>query len=448
MQSVTPPLPSTFCARLVRDMGEAEAAALCRALNTPEAATVSVRLNPLKAVAVPDGAAPVPWCASGYLLKERPDFTGDPLLHAGCYYVQEAASMGVALAYEAMVEKPRLLLDLCAAPGGKSTLWRSLMPDGALLVANEPVRQRAMVLRENLQKWGHPDMMVCMSAPADFARLPGLFDAIATDVPCSGEGMFRKDHNARSEWSEENAAMCAARQRKILSDVWPALREGGYLVYSTCTFNPAENEENVAWVCRELGAEIVPLQPPNGVGITEHEGALKFLPHRTIGEGFFLALLRKTAPQATLRLRKVEKCVALPRGWLQEERHFAGLLQKDGTLCALRATLLPAATAIRAATHSIATGVETAIPKGREWRPAHALALCTSLNPDAFPRAELSRTDALQYLSRQAVTLSPSVPRGHVIACYDGRPLGYLNNLGTRANNLYPAEWRIRRALC
>lgn len=447
MENHFPALPSAFRLRIASQLGNEESNALCAALDDTAATTVSLRINPLKPVAPHDAWTRVPWCDRGFVLPERPDFTADPLLHAGCYYVQEAASMAISLAYEAMEEKPSLLLDLCAAPGGKSTLWRSLMPQGCFLVANEPVHQRAMILRENLQKWGQPDMLVTESLSEAFGRLGGLFDVIAADVPCSGEGMFRKDPNARSEWSEANAEMCAGRQREIVRDAWPALREGGYMVYSTCTFNPAENEENVRWICRELGAEIVPLHPNPEWGICEEDGFLRFFPHRTRGEGFFLALLQKHASQAVFRLRKIEKTVSLPRGWLADERAFAGIVHKDGSVSALRQTLLPAATAIRAAVRTIATGVEMAHPKGKKLQPAHALALSTSLATDAFPRVELSLNDALQYLSRQSLCLSSETPRGYVLATYQDRPLGFLNNLGTRANNLYPNEWRIRRSI-
>ncbi len=445
--SQSPPLPQPFVHRLHTQWAAEEVSALCRAINRLDEATVSLRVNPLKPVAPKAGWRPVAWCDGGYCLTARPDFTADPLFHAGCYYVQEAASMAVAVAYEAMETKPALLLDLCAAPGGKSTLWRSLMPSGALLVANEPVHNRAMILRENVQKWGHPDVLVTASLPENFGALYGLFDAVAADVPCSGEGMFRKDPDARSLWSEENAARCVQRQREIVRQAWQCLREGGYLVYSTCTFNPAENEENVRWICRELGAEVIRLDTNRFPSILNQDGMLHFLPHRTVGEGFFLALIRKTASQNTLRLRRTEKTTAVPHGWIKEEKDFVGIRQTDGTICGLRTALLPHSTAIRAAVRTIATGVEVAQPKGHKLQPAHALALSTLLNKDNFPKAELTREESLRYLSRQSLTLSPSLPRGFVVATYENHPIGFLNNLGTRANNLYPTEWRIRKTI-
>ncbi|MBP3227209.1 MAG: rRNA cytosine-C5-methyltransferase [Bacteroidaceae bacterium] len=462
-------LPPAFTSRLASTLGPAEAGALCAALDdTP--AVVSLRLNPAKPAVQPaDGWTPVPWCEGGYILPARPDFTADPLLHAGCYYVQEAASMAIALAYDAMDTKPARLLDLCAAPGGKSTLWRTLLADDALLVANEPVGQRAMVLRENLQKWGHPATVVTEDFPARFAPLAGFFDAVAADVPCSGEGMFRKDRAARDEWSEQAAAMCARRQREIVSDVWPALRGGGYLVYSTCTFNPAENEDNVRWICETLGANVIPLHADAAWGVDDTDGLLRFRPHRSPGEGFFLALLRKTgdqpawtpkrAPRASKKSGRTANVLTSPAPlppWLAEPSRFVGLNDDPDGLCALPHHLLPEATALRAALHVIATGTAVATvkggknyikEKGGKLIPAHALALSTALAPDAFPCVELPLSDALQYLSRQTIALPPDTPRGHVLTTYQSQPLGFLNNLGSRANNLYPPAWRIRRQL-
>lgn len=296
-------LPADFITQITQLLGADEASALCTALTGSEA-PVSIRRNPLKPVeTLPEAeVGAVPWCDAGCYLAARPRFTYDPLLHAGCYYVQEAASMFVEQAYRRIVAdfQPHRLLDLCAAPGGKSTLWRSLLPAEHLLVANEPIRQRAQILAENLAKWGHPDTVVTSAYPAEFAGLGSFFDVVAADVPCSGEGMFRKDENARTEWSLQAVADCAERQWQIISDIWPTLRQGGYLVYSTCTYNRAENEDNVYRICRELGAETVELPVPaewkiSGDTTGRNLHVYHFFPHRTQGEGLFLSLLRKTA---------------------------------------------------------------------------------------------------------------------------------------------------------
>ncbi len=450
-------LPDAFIRRTADLLGQERGHALCEALNG--VAPVSVRLNPIKSH---DGlfanAEQVPWCTRGRYLESRPAFTADPLLHAGCYYVQEAASMFVEQAFKTIDETPARVLDLCAAPGGKSTLWRSLLPDGCLLVANEPVRQRAMVLAENLTKWGHPDVVVTQSYPADFAPLCGLFDIVAADVPCSGEGMFRKDEGARDEWSVEAVAQCAARQRQIVRDVWPALRQGGWLVYSTCTFNREENEDNIDYICRELGAECVPVafdatwaidgdQTGRGLPVCH------FLPDRAKGEGFFLALLRKTAetdlPRRVKDRRRSGKDTP-PAGvrqvtpWLKDSRPYKILQRPDGGLYAVREALAEVIGRIQACANVIQAGVDLAEPKGNKLVPAHAIALSTALSDEAFPRTNLDRTQALAYLRREALVLPADTPRGYVVACHEGHPLGFVNNLGARANNAYPAEWRIR----
>lgn len=452
-----PQLPDTFVDRMSRLLGESEADALCRSL--AETPPVSIRLNPMKGGSVPTGGAatPVPWCDAGRYLAVRPSFTLDPLFHAGTYYVQEAASMFVAQAYSRMDAPPRRVLDLCAAPGGKSTLWRSLMPEGSLLVANEPLHQRAMILAENMAKWGHPDVAVTNAYPADFAALRGFFDMVAADVPCSGEGMFRKDEGAVAEWSPEAVVRCADRQWQIVQDVWPALREGGYLVYSTCTFNPEEDEENVARICERLGAELVdiPTPPEWGVrGDTTGRGlsVCHFFPHHARGEGFFLALLRKTSPtptQSDKRRSKALKPLPVAGGktaasWLADDSRFKLYRPDAQHVAAIRAELADDAERLRAAVRTVWAGVVVAEDKGKKLVPTPELALSTALNRKAFPQASLSREEALAYLRREALTLSPDVPRGYVVACCEGHPLGFLNNLGNRANNLYPAEWRIR----
>lgn len=541
-------LPEAFTHRMRVLLGPAEADALCLALTETEP-PVSIRRNPAKAGAAPlafplaealgptaacpdvgaladasarsAGAAekPVPWCAWGRYLPERPAFALDPRWHAGAYYVQEAASMFVAAAYRAAFPDvpPRRVLDLCAAPGGKSTLWRSLLPDDALLVANEPVKARANILAENLTKWGHPATVVANAYPVDFAPLPQAFDLIAADVPCSGEGMFRKDEQARAEWSPEAVARCAERQREILRDVWPALREGGVLVYSTCTFNREENEDIVRFVISELGAEplAVPCDPAWGIVGDTAGGGLPvshFFPHRTAGEGLFMAVLRKTpmpsrAPGAVAafdasalpsaeeehatfsrksltfgaesptfseksatarrkdrakdRGRRAErtsrgdrKAKAAPTAaapaecaaWLRSPDAFVLRCLPDGRIVAVPRAHADFTERLAAVARLLVTGVTVAETRGPKVIPHTALALSTALAPDAFPRVPLSLVEARAFLRREALVLPPDVPRGHVLATFDGLPLGWLNNLGTRANNLYPAEWRLRTA--
>ena len=302
-------LPRDFVRLMHEHYDAATADALCLALDTTEP-EVSIRLNPRKLSAEevlahnPD-LEPVPWCPNAFYLQGRPAFTFDPLLHAGAYYVQEASSMYIASLLrplqrkggplrpftpplEGTEEAPLLALDLCAAPGGKSTLLQSLLPDGSLLISNEPIAKRAQVLAENMQKWmmGQPEeapqVIVTQRYPHEFGALMGQVDVLLTDVPCSGEGMFRKDEGAIREWSLENVRMCQQRQRDILSDIWHVLKPGGLLIYSTCTFNRYEDEDNARWICSELGGELL---------MERH-----FLPGRDRGEGFYVAAIVAPSP--------------------------------------------------------------------------------------------------------------------------------------------------------
>ena len=470
-------------------LGPSEAEALCRAIcdTTP---VTSIRINERKS---PSSLLPstshlseVPWCSTGRYLEERPQFTFDPLFHAGAYYVQEASSMFIEQVFKVIGNReeerdvapltsylqPLTLLDLCAAPGGKSTLWRSLLPDGSLLVANEPIRQRAQVLAENLTKWGHPDVVVTSAYPEEFAPLGSFFDVIAADVPCSGEGMFRKDEQAREEWSPEAVIACAERQWTIISDVWPALKQGGYLVYSTCTFNAEEDERMVARICRELGAEVVPIAHDPAWNIVEGENftnedgqqvalGYHFYPHRTKGEGIYMCLLRKTSEAPTGRGGKKDKKGkkggkpssgsnvkngAAVADWLANSSGFKLFRPTEEHLGAVSQILFDAVLAVTSTVRALTAGILLAEEKGKKLIPQHALAMSTALNPDAFPRQEVDRDTALAYLRREAITLPSACPRGYVVVTYSGLPLGFVNNLGSRANNLYPEQWRIRHS--
>lgn len=457
-------LPSQFAERTRALMGEENYRLLENALQGD--APVSVRVNRDKHD-VPVSGEQVPWSSSGVYLGERPTFTFDPLFHAGCYYVQEASSMFVEQVLRTYVTRPVVMLDLCAAPGGKSTDARSVLPEGSLLVANEVMRNRVQILAENLMKWGNAEVVVTNNDPADFTGLTDLFDVILTDVPCSGEGMFRKDQVAVDEWSVDNVQICWQRQRRILADIWPALKPGGLLIYSTCTYNKEEDEENVAWIASELGAEIldVPVQPEWGITgnlIGEDFPVYRFLPHQTRGEGFFLAALRKSGASTPSGRRddkmsgKKEKkkegkggkqqAMSVPKeakSWLQQPDDF--LLEVKGT----NVIAFPKAHAEEYALlqHSLRVvhaGVGIGEMKGKDLVPSHSLAMSTAFEKEAFPKAELSYEQAIAYLRKEAVVLDAAVPKGYVLLTYKDVPLGFAKNIGNRANNLYPQEWRIR----
>lgn len=454
-----PILPPLFCQQMADILGPAQAQALAEALDTAPA--VSIRRNPFKPTAedLYADTQPVPWCVTGAYLPNRPSFTSNPLLHAGAFYVQEAASMFIEQAYRAMDIVPQRVLDLCAAPGGKSTLWRTLLPDDALLVANEPLRQRAQILAENLTKWGHPGVIVTNAYGADFARLEGCFDVVATDVPCSGEGMFRKDEGAVSQWSPGLVEQCVRTGWEIVSDVWPALRTGGYLVYSTCTFNREEDEHQVARICNELGAELVPIPTLEEWGVQgdttgEEQAVYHFFPHRTRGEGFFLALLRKTAesPSASPRRARrdrqgnspVAKGAKAASAWLSESARYKIFATGPDSLSAIPEIHYETMLRLSAHVRMLQAGITLAVQKGHKLIPEHALALSTACAPEAFPRQELDLETALCYLRRETIVLPADAPRGYMIVTFKGLPLGFVNNLGNRANNMYPNEWRIR----
>ena len=376
-------LPAEFIAETRRIMGDERFNRYLGAFD--EEAPVSVRVNPARGV-VASGER-VPWCEEGYYLADRPQFTFDPLLHAGCYYVQEASSMFVTHILRQSGDCPQSALDMCAAPGGKSTALRSVLPEDCVLVSNEPMANRAQILLENITKWGAPNSIVTNNYPRDFAKAKLKFDLILCDVPCSGEGMFRKDPATISEWSPQNVEKCWRLQREIVEDAWKCLNPGGLFIYSTCTFNTKENEENIQWILENFDAEMLNIPIDSSWNIT---GSLlesfdapvyRFIPGITRGEGLFACALRKTGTPS---------------------RHE------------LNTKKLPLKV------------LETEMPQGD------------------YPKVDLTYSEALKYLRGEALVLPADTPRGIVEITYKGQPLGTAKNIGNRANNLYPKAWRIK----
>lgn len=417
-------------------------------------------------VVIPDNAERVEWTSNGFYLKSRPRFTFDPFLHAGAYYVEEPSSMFVEKALNYIQKDIRIdrALDLCAAPGGKSIMIRNSMK-GGLLVSNEPLSKRAAVLTENLAKWGNPDIIVTSDFPEAFDGLTGFFDLIATDVPCSGEGMFRKDETARSEWSKANVENCVQRQRDILRTIWPTLRKGGYIIYSTCTFNRREDEENVLFIANELGAEIINLETDAdwhicGDTTGRNLPVYHFFPHKTRGEGFFLALLKKTSdtPPAENRKSKKKKPETVSADgfaeWINCKENFDFHKSKDG-ITALRKAFADDYAAISEKLNVICAGVRVCTEKPTKFSnsarkpkpqfvPAPGLALSSCLNRKAFPDISLNYSDAIKFLRGESIPPTVYAPRGWVTVSYRNLPLGFANNVGSRLNNSYPPAWRIR----
>ena len=444
-------LNGKFVERTRALFGEERYGRFVQALETEP--VVSIRFNGRKMEADSSLNA-VPWASAGRYLESRPVFTADPLFHAGCYYVQEASSMFVEQVVRQYLDRPVRALDLCAAPGGKSTLLLSLLPQGSMLVSNEPVPLRAQILAENVTKWGNAASLVTRNEPADFAPFRNFFDFILVDAPCSGEGMFRKDSYAVEQWSVSNVEQCAKRQREIVADIWESLRPGGLMVYSTCTFNREENEDCVEWIASELGAEVLKLEISDEWNITgslttEGLPVYRFIPGYTAGEGLFLAVLRKDgsstvmqpkAPRMQLAPAKLKSEVAK---WIAAPGDFDFVMQGD-TVIAMPKEHTAAMLALQQKLKVLHMALPLAEVKNNKILPLHALAMSTELVAQAFNAVELEREKALAYLHREAL-LFADAPVGHLLLTYKGTPIGFVKNIGNRANNLYPAEWRIRK---
>lgn len=416
--------------------------------------SVSIRLNRRKGCLVPIGAERVAWSSDGWYLPSRPEFTLDPSLHQGRYYVQEASSMIVGEIVRRLTgsaHDPLIYLDACAAPGGKTTAVIDTLPEGSLVVANEYVPKRAAILAENLTKWGYADIVVSRGDTARFRKLAETFDLIGIDAPCSGEGMFRKDAEAVAQWSPSLVDECSARQWEIVTNLWVALKPGGYLIYSTCTFNRQENEEITERIVNELGAESIEVGLPRewGVapGIDTETHCYRFLPHRLRGEGLFVAVVRKPTGSASTRLKvvrtaKEDKTIESLRKWLKNGERY--MLERDGdSIIAVDKNHAATVARLRQHLDIIKVGIELATIKGRDYAPAHSLAMSTEINVGSFPSADVDKDTALSYLRREAVALPDGTPKGYLLLTYEGYPLGFVKNVGNRANNLYPLNWRI-----
>jgi 16S rRNA C967 or C1407 C5-methylase (RsmB/RsmF family)/NOL1/NOP2/fmu family ribosome biogenesis protein len=420
----------------------------------------SIRINPAKAGnAFPSEAMPVPWSSWGYYLKERPYFTFDPLFHAGAYYVQEASGMFLeqALRQTADIARPLRVLDLCAAPGGKSTLLQSVLSSGSLLVSNEVIRNRVGVLEENMVKWGAVGRVVTSNDPRDLSKLENYFDVIVVDAPCSGSGLFRRDPETIREWSPGHVQLCSGRQQRILSEVWPALRREGILLYSTCSYSREEDEDILDWVATGLDATSCRLQLAPEWNIVETKGeqqtwGYRFYPDRLQGEGFFIGALRKNGGgdyrpprRSALPEHPGKKEQEMLRSWIRPEMSL--FCFRHGTqLHVLPETLAPELPILQSACYLKRAGVTLGSPSAKEFIPDHDLAMSTVIHPD-LPAIPLTHEQALYYLRKEEVRLETS-HRGWSLVQYEGHNLGWVKVLSNRWNNYYPTTWRIlKRAL-
>ncbi len=430
---------------LARAIGGERAEVAVEAFHGPT--SVSVRINPFK-VRDPEAFAKehfgsevqrVPWNPYGFMLGERPKFTLDPLFHCGCYYVQDSSAMVVGSVFRNMLPKtgdcfgPARVLDLCAAPGGKSTdlaaSLRKSFGDNFILVSNEVMRSRASVLADNMALWGDPNVVVTSVDPKAFARLEGFFDIIVTDVPCSGEGMFRKDAKAVQDWSEDVVNLCSARQKRILADVWPALRGGGTLVYSTCTFEEAENDAIVEWVAGELGGEVYEYDFSSIPGVIATRTGGLLVPGFVRGEGQFVSALVKNTGVPGFRISGKPAAGATERRRGNMLIHIPESISREvAALDQLR---------------PVQAGVAKGELKGRDLVPSADWALSLALPDGDYPVAELDLETALRFLHRDGIFLKDA-PKGFVLVRFEGCPLGFVKNLGSRCNNLHPQGRKIK----
>jgi NOL1/NOP2/sun family putative RNA methylase len=422
----------------------------------------TIRLNPFKKTDAFYSELDVPWTSNAKYFNKRPSFVADPLFHAGVYYVQEASSMFLSHIINQISSthnKQSIVLDLCAAPGGKSTLLLDHLNDDSLLVANEIIKSRVNVLEENCIKWGRSNVLVTNNDPKDFTSLTNFFDIIVVDAPCSGEGMFRKDKNAINEWSEENVQLCSNRQQRILSDVIPALKPGGFIVYSTCTFNTCENEDNVIWMEKEFGLKSIEIPFNKSWGIEtasqsecENIYGYRFYPHKVMSEGFFISCLQKPKEETFNYLKipetKVEKVNAkdldILREWVKDIDLFQ-IINASNTMYALPQTLSNKILFLRSKLNVRLSGLKLGQIINNKLIPDHQLALSIHIN-DIIPSLQVEKTNALKFLRKDTFEV-PSVPQNTYLVKYQNTALGWVKVMPNRMNNYLPVNWRILKDL-
>jgi 16S rRNA C967 or C1407 C5-methylase (RsmB/RsmF family)/NOL1/NOP2/fmu family ribosome biogenesis protein len=423
---------------------------------------VSVRLHPLKGAGLWPQALRVPWCPEGRYLPERPLFTADPLFHAGAYYVQEASSMLLHHLWQhimAPLSGPQWglrVLDLSAAPGGKSTLLASLLDERSLLIANDVIRSRATILDESMTRWGYTNTWVTSNDPRDFGRMPGYFDAMLVDAPCSGSGLFRKDPRALNEWSGDAVQLCAARQQRILADAWPSLKEGGVLFYATCSYSPAEDEAILDWLGGQYDVETLEAPMAEGWGVVTVRSPKKGLagyrcfPDKLGGEGFFIAALRKQEAATPFyyprfRAAHMRKAEEASRHLLRPGP-FTILEDDRRAAIAIAPWHEPDYHFLREIVYLRKGGIRLGTASQKDWIPEHDVALSLDRRP-GLPQWALSREEALRFLKKEELAPPPGLPRGWQVASFEGRGLGWVKVLSNRVNNYLPKSWRIRMEL-
>ncbi len=439
-------LPSSLLDSLIHTKGFDKEA--FEKVHTSGEQVTSIRLNPSKESKIQNLQSKIPWTEYGFYLESRPSFTFDPLFHAGCYYVQEASSMFLeqALKQTADLSKPLKVLDLCAAPGGKSTHIQSLLSKGSLLVSNEVISSRANVLKDNIIKWGAENVMVTNNDPRIFAGLHNYFDVIVVDAPCSGSGLFRRDPEAIAEWSANNVQLCSQRQQRILADVWPALKREGILIYSTCSYSREEDEDIVEWIEKNLGATNCSLDTDPSWNITESAGGYRFWPDKLKGEGFFLACFQKKEGNAAPLIkprRQIEeinkKEKALLEDWM--DTGYKRFVKYQQTVYAWPDHLFGDFSWLLEKLRVVYSGVLSGEMLRDKLVPDHALALSGLLKEDV-ETLDLDREQAVAYLQRKEMGIDGG-GRGWKTPVFESHRLGWINVLPNRINNYYPKMLRI-----
>lgn len=418
----------------------------------------SIRINPAKVFNAVDhfnDTEKVPWSTNGYYLNERPSFTVDPLFHAGAYYVQEASSMFLEEVVKQTCDllKPLRVLDLCAAPGGKSTLLQSIISAESLLVSNEVIKARVNILTENVTKWGAANVVVTNNNAKDFQRLINFFDVIVIYAPCSGSGLFRKDPNAINEWSENSVVMCSLRQQRILADILPALKPDGILIYSTCSYSESENEAIADKLVDELNMENIPINISSFNGIVETCSSknnckgYRFYPDKIKGEGFYIAAFKKNAePDESEKrtkykdLRVAKSAQEIINSYVLENKKYIFITQKEDIL-AIPTSILNSFYEVQFDMYIKMAGIKIGTLIRNELIPAHDFAL-SKIVSDKIKIINVSLEQAQNYLRRKEIVIENDI-KGWALLNYNEVHIGFVKVLPGRINNYYPKELRI-----
>ncbi len=432
-------LPLEFVKRMENQLGLSESQDFFNALNSP--APISIRINKQK-FKNSLNLEKVKWSSDGYYLPSRPLFASDPLWHAGVYYVQEASSMAIEQAFLAIKKSLKTnlkILDLCAAPGGKSTHLLNLMDVDDVLISNEVIQSRVGVLQENIRKSGYSNVVITNQDSSQFNNLKNYFDLVLVDAPCSGEGLFRKDIQAVQHWNDENLKTCELRQKRILSDIIQSVKSGGYIIYSTCTFNPKENEAQLDYLISNG------FEPVNFVINGKENYVHSFLPHQCVGEGFFIGLLKKTGwvNESEMFVKNKFTIEKVSQSYLKNQDQM--LFVRNGNIkIGLTEATFKAINHLPF--HLVSFGVECVEMKSQLELPKDYLAFSNDFNQSLFPVIDLDLKQAINYISSQSISIKLDW-KGYISLCFRGYVIGIGKSIGNRINNLFPNPWKLKKEI-